>query len=60
MGALIDTLPDPLPELVIVPLLLTPMVALESVMALAVEPSFLKIRLPVPVMPVLETVMVPA
>ena len=49
MGALIDTLPVPLPELVIVPVLLAE--AVEIVMPLAVEPSFLRIRLPVPVMP---------
>ena len=49
MGALIKTLPVPLPELVIVPVLLTD--AVEIVVPLAVEPSFLKIRLPVPVMP---------
>ena len=58
MGALIDTLPAPLPELVMVPVLLTPMVALEIVMPLAVDPSFLKIRLPVPMMPPVR-VMVP-
>ena len=56
MGALIKTLPVPLPELVIVPVLLTD--AVEIVTPLAVEPSFLKIRLPVPMMPPVR-VMVP-
>jgi hypothetical protein len=53
---LIVTLPVPLPELVIVPVLLAE--AVEIVMPLEVLPSFLRVRLPVPVMP-LETVKVP-
>ena len=46
---LINTLPVPLPELVIVPVLLTE--AVEIVMPLAVAPLFLRVRLPVPVIP---------
>jgi len=46
---LIETLPDPLPELVIVPVLLPE--AVEIVMPLAVAPLFLRVRLPVPVIP---------
>ena len=53
---LIKTLPDPLPELVIVPVLFAD--AVEIVIPLAVDPSFLRIRLPLPVMPP-ETVRVP-
>jgi len=51
-----DTLPELLPELVIVPVLFT--VVVESVMPLAVDPLFFKIKLPVPVTPP-ETVKVP-
>ena len=46
---LIVTLPVPLPEFVIVPVLLAE--AVEIVMPLAVELSLLMTRLPVPVMP---------
>ena len=56
MIELIVTPPEPLPELVIVPIFCT--VVGEIVMPLAVVPSFLRIRLPVPVMPP-ETVMFP-
>ena len=49
MAELINTLPDPLPELVIVPPLLT--VFVEIVMPLAPVLLFLRVRLPVPVMP---------
>ena len=52
----IMTLPVPLPELVIVPVLFADVV--EIVMPLAVLPLFLSVRLPVPVMPP-ETVMAP-
>ena len=45
---LINTLPEPLPELVIVPVLFT---VLEIVMPLAPVLLFLRVRLPVPVMP---------
>ena len=46
---LINTLPDPLPELVIVPVLLAE--AVEIVIPLAPVLLFLRVRLPVPVMP---------
>jgi len=57
IAALIVTPPVPLPEFVIVPVLL--MVVMDSVMPLAVEPSFFKVRLPVPLKPP-ETVKLPA
>ena len=56
MAEEINTPPDPLPELVIVPVLLT--VFVEIVMPLAVDPSFLSVRLPLPVM-LPETVKAP-
>ena len=57
MAPLIFTEPAPAPELVIVPVLFT--VVPESVMPLSVDPSFFKIKLPVPVtLP--ETVRLPA
>ena len=46
---LIRTLPLPLPELVMVPVLLT--VFVEIVIPLAVELLFFRVRLPLPVMP---------
>jgi len=49
MPPLIKTLPLPLPRLVIVPVLL--MDAVAKVMPSAVELSFLRVRLPVPVTP---------
>ena len=52
-----DTVPLPAPELVIVPVLFT--VVVESVMPLAVDPSFFKIKWPVPLTPP-ETVRLPA
>jgi len=52
-----DTLPELLPELVIVPVLFTAVV--DSVIPLAVEPLFFKIKLPLPLTPP-ETVKLPA